>query len=236
MYCHWATMSLDHHDLLVVPFRPLPSELGPNHDLRTVNEERRYIRDHILNRTKQELVSDPKARALMHNLGSDLVVNAYACNFRVDGKVNTDVCEANRLNSRISKKLSFHRMSDNLHDQKIILMSTTFSQKDYGACLTRFKERLGLSGQSDLVVLVNVSMSPFGSPYPGYERMLAEAFLQVAEDEAKVSIRRQVENCHVLTRILGIHFSKPKTASTPGFPPSRNHHAIPCPLAVLQLR
>jgi hypothetical protein len=184
MYGHWATMSLDHRDLLVVPFRALPSEMDPDASAKKVDEERRFIRD-ILKLSREEIANNPKACALMRRMGSDLVVNMFACNFRVDGVINGDVSEANYLNARIYDRLSVKSMSEKLEDTKVIIMSSMLSQKEYGACLTKFKERLGMSGQEDLYVLVNVSMSPFIAPI-NFEQVLADIFRRVAEEEVEV--------------------------------------------------
>ncbi|KAI9435576.1 pyridoxal phosphate-dependent transferase [Lactarius indigo] len=187
MYGHWATMSLDHPNLLVVPFRMLPSEIGPDASAENVEAERRYIRDVLLRRTQEELASDPGACGLMRQMGSDLVVNAFACNFRVDGVVNKDISEANYLNSRIYNRLSFKSMSEKLNDQKVIIMSSILSQEEYGTCLTKFKQRIGLCGQEDLFFLVNVSMSPFTA---NFAHVLANAFRETAEEEVKISVER----------------------------------------------
>jgi len=189
MYGHWATMSLDHPNLLVVPFRALPSEMDPDSSAEKVDNERRFIRD-ILRRTREELANDPKACALMRRMGSDLVVNMFACNFRVDGAINQDISEANYLNARIYDRLSLKSMTEKLENTKVVIMSSVLSQKEYGACLTKFKERLGLSGQEDLFVLVNVSMSPFTSP-SNFEQVLADAFREVAEEEVEVRFHPQ---------------------------------------------
>jgi hypothetical protein len=183
MYGHWATMSLDHPNLLVVPFRMLPSEMCADTSAKKVDEERRYIRDVLLRRTREELANDPKACALMRQMGPDLVVNAFSCNFRVDGAINEDILEANDLNARIYDKLSFKSTSEKLDDQKVIIMSSTLSQEEYGPCLTTFKRRIGLSGQEDLFVLVNVTMSPFAAKFT---HTLANAFREVAEEQVKV--------------------------------------------------
>ena len=178
-------MSLDHPNLLVVPFRMLPSELDRGASAKTVDEERRFIRDTLLKSAREVLAKDPKACALMRKMGSDLVVNSFACNFRVDGVVNQDVSEANALNSRIYDRLSLKKLGEKLESRKAIIMTSKLSQKEYGACLTKFKERLGLRGQEDLVILVNVSMSPFIS-HSNFEQVLADAFREVAEEEVEV--------------------------------------------------
>ena len=178
-------MSLDHPNLMVVPFRMLPSEMDPDVSAKKVDEERHFIRDTLLKRAREVLAKDARACALMRQMGSDLVVNSFACNFWVDGVVNQDVSEANALNSRIYDRLSLKKMSEKLESKKAIIMTSTLSQKGYGACLTKFKERLGLRGQEDLVILVNVSMSPFISP-SNFEQVLADAFREVAEEEVEV--------------------------------------------------
>lgn len=178
-------MSLDHPDLLIVPFRMLPSEMDPDASAKTVDEERRFIRDTLLKPTRDVLAKDSKACNLMRQMGSDLVVNSFACNFRVDGVVNQDVSEANALNSRIYDSLSLKKISEKLESKKAIIMISKLSQKGYGVCLTKFKERLGLRGQDDLVILANVSMSPFTSP-SNFEQVLADAFREVAEEEVEV--------------------------------------------------
>jgi len=185
MYGHWATMSPDHPTLHVVPFRPLPSEIDPNASAEKVDEERRFVRDVLLQRTQEELSSDPKACVLMRQVGSDLVVNTFACNFLVDGITNSDVSEANYLNARIYNRLSLKSMTEKLEDKKVIIMSSVLLQREYGACLTKFKERLGLQGPEDLYVLVNVSMSPFTS-HSNFDKVLADAFREVAEEEVEV--------------------------------------------------
>ncbi|KAI0308818.1 pyridoxal phosphate-dependent transferase [Amylostereum chailletii] len=163
MYAHWATMSIDHPELLVVPFVMLPN----------IDAERRIVRDLVITRTSKELSKDPRARMLVQALGPDLAVNAFACNFRIDGKINQDISEANLLNERIYDRLSFSKLTDDLNNCKLILMSSVFVQTEYRDCLTKFKRRLGLVGDADLRVLVNVPMSP-----------------KVSEKEVEVSVIR----------------------------------------------
>jgi len=159
--------------------------MDPNTTAEKVDEERRYIRDVLLKRTRAEVANDPKACALMRQMGSDLVVNMFACNFLVDGPINQDVSEANYLNARIYDRLSLKSMTEKLEDKKVIIMSGVLLQREYGACLTKFKERLGLQGPEDLYVLVNVSMSPFTS-HSNFDKVLADAFREVAEEEVEV--------------------------------------------------
>ena len=78
-------MSLDHPNLLVVPFRMLPSELDRDASAKAVDEERRFIRDTVLKRARELLAKDAKACTLMRQMGSDLVVDSFACNSALMG-------------------------------------------------------------------------------------------------------------------------------------------------------
>ena len=86
------------------------------------------------------------------------MINAFACNFKVDGMVNTDVVEANFLNARIYQRLSVQGVEDDPRDRPIIILRTEFTQEDYRTTLDKFKSRMQLSGPEDLVALSNVSM------------------------------------------------------------------------------
>ena|SRR5882672_591945 len=94
----------------------------------------------------------------MGKLGSDTMVNAFVCNFRIGDEVNKDVVEANFLNTRIYQRLSVQTVKDDLKDRPIIILRTQLKQADYLGALDNFKSRIGLVGSENLVVLSNVSM------------------------------------------------------------------------------
>ena len=94
----------------------------------------------------------------MGKLGSDTMINAFACNFKAGKEVNNDVIEANFLNTRIYQRLSVQTVQDDLKDRPIIILRTEFKQTDYLKALDKFKSRIGLLGPENLVVLSNVSM------------------------------------------------------------------------------
>lgn len=56
-----------------------------------IEKQRQFIRDRILNRDNAELEADQEAVKLLKQVGGDLMINAFACNFEIDGKVNEDV-------------------------------------------------------------------------------------------------------------------------------------------------
>ncbi|KAL1728700.1 hypothetical protein EV714DRAFT_252348, partial [Schizophyllum commune] len=158
---HWAAMSDDTTDFIVVPFNKFTREAdGPS----GIAEEKAFIRAHILGKSNQAIVKNPAALDEICALGSDLNINVFTCNFRdANGRVNTDVEEANYLNNRIFERLSLTSVGERPEEIPIFLTATVFDRKDYGECLDEYKRRLGLETESKqpLFVLRHVVMSPF---------------------------------------------------------------------------
>ena len=125
-------------------------------------------------------------RQLVTIMGSDLAINTFAVNFRVNGEINQDVIEANDLNTRIYNRCSIVDMATDINTRPIILTSTQLSQKSYQKCLTHFKERLGLVGDQDLYVLINVVISPFPM-ISNVTNTVIKALRKIIEEEVKVS-------------------------------------------------
>lgn len=189
MYANWATITLDEPQspLVVTPFNRLPSEVRGESDAEILRERRR-IKDEIVNRPNFELEHDKRAMSLLQTLGSDLMINAFACNFRIGSDINRDVVEASFLNQRLYRRLSVTKLEDNLEERPIIIMGTEFSVKRYGDTLERFKKRVGLEGDEDLFALSNTSMSPW--PTAGnFLRTIVDEFKRIAEEEIKARLR-----------------------------------------------
>jgi hypothetical protein len=221
-------MSLESSTLTVTPFNMLPVERKKHLEGQTatpeeIKKEQEEIRSKIVRRRNDELERDEAAMALVgfiinlrvtflirahqvRNLGSDTMVNAFACNFKVGDAVNKDVIEANFLNTRIYQRLSVQTVKDDLKDRPIIILRTELKQADYLGALDKFKSRIGLSGSENLVVLSNVSMcvgsggfhmtcwpidsfTHCRSPFPTTGQFLAkitDGFRATAEEEIKV--------------------------------------------------
>ncbi|KAJ7243183.1 pyridoxal phosphate-dependent transferase [Mycena haematopus] len=176
----WAAMSDDTTDFIVVPFNPLEREA-----------DKEIIRTRILPKTNEEVVQDQEAFKVLCTLGSDLNINAFACNFRINGQVNDDVEEANYLNARVFERLSITLPDEDPRKIPLFLSSTAFAEADYGECARNLKRRLGLEtdSQQSLFVLRNVVMSPFQAA-GNFVQELADIFRKVLEEEVKNVISR----------------------------------------------
>ncbi|KAK2473304.1 hypothetical protein H9L39_15479 [Fusarium oxysporum f. sp. albedinis] len=198
LYCHWATLTKPEDDLIVVPLIRLPIERNGG-SAEDVAKEKERIRTKILGVSNEDLFKDEETWELLETLGGDLMINAFACNFRINGKPNIDIGEANYLNQRIFKRLSYTIEDDAtpISDRPLFLTSSSFSEKAYGKCLTNFKRRLELSNNDhpahgDLSFLVNVTMSPWPTDSPFLESLVT-SFRKIAEDEVQHVLARNIE-------------------------------------------
>uniref|UniRef100_D8Q5H7 L-tyrosine decarboxylase C-terminal domain-containing protein n=1 Tax=Schizophyllum commune (strain H4-8 / FGSC 9210) TaxID=578458 RepID=D8Q5H7_SCHCM len=185
---HWAAMSDDKTDFIVVPFNKFVHEADGD---AAILEEKAFIRENILGQSNQAIVQNKDALDEICGLGSDLNINAFACNFRINGEVNTDVAEANYLNSRIFDILSLTGVGELPETIPMFLSATTFAHADYGECADAYKRRLGLETDSeqDLFVLRNVCMSPFQAA-GDFVQELAKIFQETLENEVQVVVKR----------------------------------------------
>ncbi|KAL2274477.1 hypothetical protein FJTKL_03152 [Diaporthe vaccinii] len=191
----WAAMTDDSMPFTVIPFNMLPSELADDATEESIEAERQWIRDNILSASNLEIVTNTStspggddALTLLRKLGSDLNINAFACNFKYsNGDLNTDVLEANYFMQRIVESLSVDSPGDDPTKIPLYLTSTEFSTDLYGECAAKFKERLGLKDdKQDLFVLRNVVMSPFPTE-KDFIAELAGIFKKVALEAVSVS-------------------------------------------------
>lgn len=189
-------MSKPDDSFICVPLNQLPSELASDSTEEKVEKEKARIRDEILFKTDQEIITADQGKPheetniwLLRQLGSDLNINAFACNWKYpDGTINDDIEEANYLNKRVAQRLCVDSPADDPTIIPMYVSSTEFTQREYGKCNTIFKRRLHLPYEGDentLFVIRNVVTSPF--PTDGnFIAKLADQFRGVVEDEVKV--------------------------------------------------
>lgn len=181
-------MSDNKTDFIVVPFNPIPAELAQNSTPEMVEAQKQFIRERIIPKQNEDLVQDQEAMLLLNQLGSDLNINVFACNFkRSDGTVNTDIEEANWLNRRLFERFSVTSSTEDPLSIPFYLTSTTLAGHEYGVCADELKRRLGLEGKQDLFVLRNVVMSPFTTTRD-FVSDLAKIFQQALQEEVVVCL------------------------------------------------
>ncbi|SPO00097.1 uncharacterized protein DNG_02949 [Cephalotrichum gorgonifer] len=196
LYCHWATMTKPDEDLIVVPLMRLPSERS-GQNAAAVEAEKDRIRKKIVGVDNKTLYEDKETWKFLAELGGDLMINAFACNFKIDGQPNRDVGEANYLNQRIFARTSVLSVNDAIEERPLFLTSSVFEQEAYGKCLATLKKRLELddgsgsggAARGDMRFLVNVTMSPWPTD-PGFLGAVVEDFRKIAVEEVERCVKR----------------------------------------------
>ncbi|KOC16826.1 pyridoxal-dependent decarboxylase domain protein [Aspergillus flavus AF70] len=172
---------------IIIPFNPLPIEKKGYHSLDPeVDDRRQVIFDTVINKDNAHVSQDTESLTWLRQIGSDLNINAFAINwYREDGKLNTDLEEANYLMRRVVNRLSITKSSGNPSKIPLFLTSTQFEPALYGQCAQNFMQRLGLNAcAQDLWVVRNVVMSPFPTDQD-FIRKIMEKLEEVIIDEVK---------------------------------------------------
>ncbi|CAG8622331.1 11681_t:CDS:2 [Ambispora leptoticha] len=186
-------MSSDDDDFIVISFNMLPAEKLNPQSPGKVKEQKKKSHELIVTKSNWNIVNSEEAQDLIKKVGSDIIINSFACNFKVDGELDKDVNEANFLNRRLSEKFSLTSYKQHNKDKPLTLSSTMFKQSDYGDCPTNFKNRLGLKGDQDLYVINNVDMTPWSTEL-NFITKLTKAFKEALEELVKLSIKRNTKN------------------------------------------
>ncbi|KAL4904298.1 hypothetical protein BDW74DRAFT_185623 [Aspergillus multicolor] len=183
---HWAAMTTREDSFICVALNRLPSEVNGG----DVEGEKKFIREHILPKTNQEIVANDSSlhtMNLLRALGSDLNINAFALNWRyADGRLNDDIEEANYLMLRVVQELSISSPNDEPNKKDFFLTSTEFKHEEYGTCAELFMDRLGITrSKQNLMVLRNVVMSAFPTEHELIDDLI-KRFRAVVEDAVQV--------------------------------------------------
>ena len=182
-------MTFNEPNLIVKTLVMLPSEqkgLPPSE----VDKETQYIIDNIVDKPNSEIVNNKEVMQKISELGGDLIITVFVCNFHVEGKVNEEVTEANFLNRRLFERFSVTKRQDDPYTRELIVGSTSLDEDTYGVALAKLKERLGLKGGGDLTVMTLVPMSPFPTAH-NLVKSFADTFKNAALEEIEVCLSNQ---------------------------------------------
>lgn len=179
-YARLLCMARPEDRFVVVPVPRLPAEISGSN----VEAEIRFIRERIDARRNDEILSDEQTMALLSELGPDLNILTYAFNFKYpDGRLNTSLAQANRLNKTIFEALSL-KPGEDIAGHDLIVSTTDFEEAHYGtAFVESYKRRLGIVGPgSSITVLRSTVMNPWLTE--GED----DSFLDMLEEEFRQAI------------------------------------------------
>lgn len=183
VYARLLSMAQPEDRFVVVPVPRLPSEIAGS----SVEAELRFIRERIDGKSDEELLADAQAMALLPELGPDVNILTYAFNFKhADGRLNTSLAQANRLNKAIYETLSL-KPGEDVASHDLIVSTTDFEEAHYGKQFVEsYKRRLGVgdSAGNAVTVLRSTVMNPWLTEDE------EDSFLDMLEREFREAISR----------------------------------------------
>lgn len=180
-------VSMEDERFRITMLNRIPAEREPVVDPRKVQAQKTFIRKRIAEASNEQLLNDPEAMALFRELGPDLVISAYAFNFRTkSGAWNRDIKKVNELNARLFNLLSV-RPGEDMSKVELIVTASEFDPAVYGdAFMNAFCERLGVmpDGTTPIPFLISTVMNPWTSDTP------QGSFLTVIEQALRNAVYR----------------------------------------------
>jgi len=181
LYCRLVSMAF--RFVVVVPVPRLPAERNGE----DATAQLQFIRERIDRRSNEEILADPEALSLLQELGPDQNILAYAFNFRdLDGRLNTDLARANRLNCRLYDVLSI-KPGEDISGCRLMLSSTDLASQDYGnEFIQAYKQRLGVGDSPGdvITVLRSTVMDPW------LTETAKGSFLDIVEEELRLALSK----------------------------------------------
>jgi hypothetical protein len=168
---------------VVVPVPRLPAERNGE----DATAQLQFIRERIDRRSDEEILADPEALSLLQELGPDQNILAYAFNFRdLDGRLNSDLARANRLNRRLADVLSI-KPGEDISGCRLMLSQTDLSSREHGnEFIQAYKQRLGVgdSPGDTVTVLRSTVMDPW------LTKSAKGSFLDIVEEELRSALAK----------------------------------------------
>ncbi len=186
LYARLLCMAKEEDPFIIVPLTLIPDSIPGN----TEAEKIKFIRERVDGRTNEEVEQDEEAMAALEELGPDLNILIYAFNFKINGKLNTSLKNANLLNKRYYENLSIDE-GDDINNYPMIVSTTDFNAEAYGSYfIEHYKKRLGVTEEVDqpITVIRTVVQDPWttetaeGSFIDILEGIIRESILRAIED------------------------------------------------------
>jgi vitellogenic carboxypeptidase-like protein len=165
-YCYWLTLATEEDNFRIEPLIPLPEKLydASGQVLANGTEEIiNYIKINLIGKTNEELAA-PESLAVLQQIGSDVLINSFTVNFKVNGIWNQDLALMNQFNTKLAELFSITTPEQAEADKAdFILTSSTLTADEYRVPLARIYKNLGIkpSGDGSVNFLINTILQPW---------------------------------------------------------------------------
>lgn len=174
-YCQWITLADESDDFEIRMLVKMPEKIEV-HGGVIIGEEniKKSIRTFIIGKSNEEIAANEYAMTIMRELGTDVLINSFVVNFKVNGEWNHDPVKLNQLNKEIFDKFSIlDPQTAEKDDVDYILMQTALDTKTYAEPLKDMMNVWGidLAGVSTVNCLINTIMNPWSTTNGFIDRM-----------------------------------------------------------------
>lgn len=186
-YCQWLTLANDNDPFEIRMLVKLPKDLVNPVTGKAWKDEadlKKYIRESIVSRTNEEISQDRAAMYVLSELGTDVLINTFAVNYKTDGGWNHDVGRLNTLNNAIFSRFSISDPETARADTvKYILMKTDLDTSTYAEPFKDMESAWGMrmSDSATVSCLVNTIMNPWTTTDGFLEEISAEFKTGIAD-------------------------------------------------------
>lgn len=173
-YAALATLAKPDDDFIITPFNRLPAEKDPDATPKTIEDQRKLIRETFLRPNNDALVEmlkdDPKLMALFTELGPDLTVMSYSFNFKIRRKgklvLNDDLGLMNKFNNAMFHALSVEEPGPRgaVPDANMFVTASAYAPGPYGhAFMEHYASRAGVTYDDKTAIdfLISTMQNPF---------------------------------------------------------------------------
>ncbi|RDU23873.1 pyridoxal phosphate-dependent decarboxylase family protein [Anaerosacchariphilus polymeriproducens] len=189
-YCYWLTIAKENDNFSIQTLIPLPNKImdldNKNVILSGTEEILSYIRNNIIGKTNEEIAANSKALALLQQIGSDVLINSFIVNFKVNGKVNHDLNKLNLLNEKLFNMFSITTTEQALKNKvEYILTLSKFNSDTYKEAFSRICNNWGINtvdlSNYSLNFLINTILQPWPNNHEFVEEIMHSFKLGINE-------------------------------------------------------
>lgn len=209
-YCYWLVLADDKtnwgddaksYDFCIEPLIPLPSKivLSKSNSIEGKDEMLSFIREYIKNKTNDEIAQNPEALAFLRHIGSDVLINSFVVNFKIDDTWNKSLKVLNNFNNALFNKFSITTPEEAQKNQvDFMLTSSVVDEANYEVPVKRISKNLGFDKDNigDMTFLINTTLQPWPTTHHFINTIMdcfSKGVIECIKEQEKKSVCSTVE-------------------------------------------
>lgn len=178
-YCYWLTLANKEDNFSIQTLIPLPEKIMDvtNSQVILQGEEEilNFIRNNIIGKNNEEIAANKNALALLQQIGSDVLINCFMVNFKVNGEHNHNLTLLNKLNEKLFKKFSITTSKQALENKvEYMLTLSNLNSTNYQEAFTRICGNWSIEVQKNASYILSFLINTILQPWPNSVNFIAE--------------------------------------------------------------